>query len=99
MKSIVLLSLTVFRLRLVLNWRAEPTSVASEGGRRGPRDCAAGLSDVRREEKVAGPVMERDREVGLVRVLRVRCATARVEMREVDMAVEKGCERREKGGR
>jgi hypothetical protein len=95
MKSIVLLSLTALRLRLVLNWR--PASVGSEGDRRGPRERTAGLSDVRREEKVAGPVMERGRVVGLVRVLRVRCARARVEMRQVDMIVEKGLGREDGG--
>jgi hypothetical protein len=35
--------------------------------------------------------------VGLVRVLRVRCARARVEMRQVDMIVEKGLGREDGG--
>jgi hypothetical protein len=56
-------SLTALRLRLVLKWRTGLDSVAFEegvvAGMAGPREAPVGLSEVRMEEKVAGPVMWR----------------------------------------
>lgn len=80
------LSLTALRVRLVLKWRAGlPESVVGGGrlGRRGAGRVPVGLSEVRMEEKVVGPVMERERVV----VLEVRARRARVEMRAVDIAI------------
>lgn len=87
-KSIVELSFTALRLRLVLKWRTLlPVSEASGTGmvvaaleRRGADAAllATGLSDVRSEEKVAGPVMESWR----VEIL-LPTAMARVKTREV----------------
>jgi hypothetical protein len=62
------------------------TGMVAETGSRGALERPpAGLSDVRSEEKVAGPVIER----GRVKVLEVevRALRARDETRAVDMAV------------
>lgn len=91
MKSIVDESLTALRLREVLKWRAGlPASfVSGTEGEEGRRRLAGGLSDVRSEEKVVGPVMERERVV--VEVLEVdvdvRALRARWERRAVDIVV------------
>jgi hypothetical protein len=92
MKSIVEVSFTALRLRLVLKWRTGfPVSFASgtgrvaEAGRRGAlKRPAGGLSEVRSEEKVVGPVMERERVVVLE--VDVRALKARWERRAVDIA-------------
>lgn len=91
MKSIVELSPTAFKLLLVLKWRTGlPVSFASgmgmvaETGRRGALERpTVGLSEVRSEEKVVGPVMERERVVVLE--VEVRALRARVETRAADM--------------
>lgn len=88
MKSIVELSLTALRLLLVLKCLTGfPVSfvsgtgiVAEFGSRRYP---PVGLSDVMTEEKVVGPVMERERVVVLE--VDVRARRARAETRAVDM--------------
>jgi hypothetical protein len=92
MKSIVEVSPTAFKLRLVLKCRTGlPVSFASgmgrvaEAGRRGALEPRAGLSEVRREEKVAGPVMESWRVVVLE--VEVRARRARGVMRAVDIVV------------
>ena len=82
------LSLTALRVRLVLKWRVGLVESGVGGGvlgRRGAGRVPEGLSEVRMEEKGDWPVMERERVV----VLEVRARRARVEMRAVDMAVEK----------
>lgn len=87
-KSMVELSPTAFKLRLVLKCltlapvsEASGTGMVAEAGKRGvlgdERAPAMGLSEVRREEKVAGPVMESWRVV----VLLVPAARARVNAR------------------
>jgi hypothetical protein len=89
MKSIVELSLTALRVLLVLNWRTglPVVSVSGTGSRGALERPPAGLSDVRSEEKVAGPVMERERVVVLeVEVMALR---ARMETRAVDMIVRR----------
>jgi hypothetical protein len=87
------LSLTAFRLRLVLKCLTGlPVSLASgigmvaDAGRRGALERpTGGLSDVRIEEKVVAPVMERGRVVILE--VEVRALMARAETRAEDMAV------------
>lgn len=97
MKSMVELSLTAFRLRLVLKWRAGLPSLASgmgrvaEAGRRGALERPVGLLDVRSEEKVAGPVMERERVVVLEIEVEVRALRARAETRAVDIIAVLRC--------
>ena len=62
------------------------TGIVTEAGRRGALERpTAGLSDVRSEEKVAGPVMERERE--LVLEVDMRALRARDETRAADMIV------------
>jgi hypothetical protein len=93
MKSMVELSFTAFRLRLVLkNLTGFPVSVVSgtgmvaDAGRRGALERpTTGLSEVRSEENVAGPVIDRERVVVLE--VEVRALRARAETRAVDMAV------------
>jgi hypothetical protein len=93
MKSMVELSLTAFRLRLVLKCLTglpvslvSGTGMVAEAGRRGALDRpTGGLSDVRSEEKVVEPVMERERVVVLE--VEVRALMARAETRAEDMAV------------
>jgi hypothetical protein len=92
-KSMVELSLTAFRLRLVLKCLTGlPVSLASgigmvaDAGRRGALERpTGGLSDVRIEEKVVAPVMERGRVVILE--VEVRALMVRAETRAEDMAV------------
>jgi hypothetical protein len=98
MKSMVELSFTAFRLRLVLkSLTGLPVSVVSgtgmvaDAGRRGALERpTTGLSDVRSEEKVAGPVIDRERVVVLG--VEVRALRARAETRAVDMAVVCSCQ-------
>jgi hypothetical protein len=91
MKSIVELSFTALRLLLVLKCLiglpvsdVSGTGMVAEAGSRGALERpTAGLSDVRSEEKVVEPVMERERVVVLeveVRALRVRTETRAVDM-------------------
>jgi hypothetical protein len=87
MKSMVEESLTALRLREVLKWRAGlPVSFESRTGV-GRRRLAGGLSDVRSEEKVVGPVMESERVVveDLEVEVDVRALRARWERRAVDI--------------
>jgi hypothetical protein len=59
-KSMVEESLTALRLRLVLKWRTGLDSAVLGAGvaaTAGPLEAPVGLSEVRIEEKVAGPVM------------------------------------------
>lgn len=87
-KSIVEVSFTALRLRLVLKWRAglpsfvSGTAMVAEVGRRGR---VWGLSDVRSEEKVVGPVMDKERVVVVVLEVDVRALRARWERRAVDI--------------
>lgn len=63
------------------------TGMAADSGRRGALERPElGLSEVRSEEKVAGPVMDRERVVVLE--VDARALTARAETRAVDMAAE-----------
>jgi hypothetical protein len=92
-KSMVELSLMALRLRLVLKCLTGlPVSLASgigkvaDAGRRGALErLTGGLSDVRMEEKVVAPVMDRGRVVILE--VEVRALMARTETRAEDMAV------------
>ena len=90
-KSTVELSLTVFRLRLVLKCRAlAAVSVVSgttaEAGIRGAYDWPpTGLSEVRSEEKVVAPDWCMERVCWVAKALRVRA-----ERRETDMAMVRG---------
>lgn len=100
MKSMVELSLTAFRLLLVLKCLTglpvslvSGTGIVADTGNRGAFERPpVGLSDVMTDEKVVGPVMERD----LVVVLEVdvRALRARAETRAVDMASIRVCVRK-----
>jgi hypothetical protein len=87
------LSLTALRLRLVLKCLTglpvsfvSGTGMVAEAGRRGALERpTGGLSDVRSEENVVLPVMERGRVVVLE--MEVRALMARAETRVEDMVV------------